>query len=474
MNSTSSGSYILDTFDGNAIEDGGVYYFSAFPYSNNGAYNYNPVNRTTTTARKYSYYYGYDIVLDDSNPDTRVIYDVYEANSALVVDNLNYDPVGIDENSGTFSYGSWEKAGFMPKPCMLKYDGVVAYYLNPNDYSKKEDGTESDIANSNFGANAMMEWPKIWTKRWESIVDGHRRYHFRCSDTQLDDDYECWCNYDRNGNQIPYFYTSIYIALSDNVIPASNCARSLSGIYVNSTWYYSPYSFFNSEIASIGDDWTPETLSDRLLINDLLVLMGRSTNLERVYGNGSCGTGWANYTTGMTDSDGLFSGHKKIIKNDTHYPLKIFGMEDWWGRGWRYLVGWIETEDKKLMLKLTRNTNDGSTATDYNFTGNGYIYDDTTLTSKSGAKVDDCVVRPYGRFPINASGGSLTTYECDGFYRPTTTGLKVLCVGGIWPTTSTKALVDSDNGPFNATLTYTPNVETASVKTGLSCKPAKL
>lgn len=46
----------------------------------------------------------------------------------------------------------------MPRPCMLKSDGTVDYYLDPDDYTKKEDGeTPSDIANVNYNGNAMME-----------------------------------------------------------------------------------------------------------------------------------------------------------------------------------------------------------------------------------------------------------------------------------------------------------------------------
>ena len=37
--------------------------------------------------------------------------------------------------ASTFNYGSWENAFFLPKPCVLKFDGTVDYYLNPNDYT---------------------------------------------------------------------------------------------------------------------------------------------------------------------------------------------------------------------------------------------------------------------------------------------------------------------------------------------------
>ena len=38
---------------------------------------------------------------------------------------------------------------------MLTYAGVVDHYLNPNDYTKKTDGTASSVTSTAFGGNAM-------------------------------------------------------------------------------------------------------------------------------------------------------------------------------------------------------------------------------------------------------------------------------------------------------------------------------
>ena len=39
---------------------------------------------------------------------------------------------------------------------------LVDHYLNPNDYTKKVNGSASKVADTSFGGNAMMEWPKIY------------------------------------------------------------------------------------------------------------------------------------------------------------------------------------------------------------------------------------------------------------------------------------------------------------------------
>jgi len=103
---------------------------------------------------------------------------------------------------------------------MLNYDGSIAYYLDPNDYTKKVDGTESDVANVDFPGNAMLEWPKIYVKRWNE----DNKYSFRCATYAVDEEYDCVCNYDINGEIADHFYTSIYQGT-----PIDSKIRSLSG-----------------------------------------------------------------------------------------------------------------------------------------------------------------------------------------------------------------------------------------------------
>lgn len=487
INATESGTY--GRFGGRWLPDNTTIYFSAFTYSSNGVYNHNnnEANRAKTTPKKYNYYYGYDIILADENPSTRVTYETFDG----TVDNANYTPAGLKSNN--FSYGGWADAGFMPKPCMLKYDGTVDYYLNPNDYTKQANGSNSILASTSasimaYAGNAMMEWPQIWTKRWVSVdAEGNKRYCFRCSDVQIDDDYECWCNYDRNGNRIDHFYTSIFIGQTINNSNVTRL-RSLSGVTSNVTVADGCYSMtkYISAAKGNGDDWTVETFADRMLINDLLVLMSRSTNGEASFGighNGYTSDGnytdmyWHNTKCGSTNKDGLFKGNSSGGGNS----IKIFGMEDWWGRGCRYLAGWIETNNS-IYVKITRSTKDGSTATDYNETGTGYIKltdgsnDVVTVTCSSSAYIKDCLVKPYGRFPVEGtttlSGSGY--YECDGFSRShsynTASNHYPLCVSQ----RSTGG--QSVDGPFKMSITYS-NEYTGSIPasygTGLSCKPCK-
>lgn len=65
--------------------------------------------------------------------------DPTKANASQAVSYLA-DAVGKTPAAmgNTFSYGDWADAFFMPKPCMLRYDGTVAYYLDKSNYAYRE------------------------------------------------------------------------------------------------------------------------------------------------------------------------------------------------------------------------------------------------------------------------------------------------------------------------------------------------
>ena len=95
----------------------------------------------------------------------------------------------------------------MPRPCMLKYDGTVDYYLNPDDYTLKENGEASDVSNTAYEGNAMMEFSPVFVKAKRVVTpaseDGQtpessKLYLYFCSH-KYDDDYECYSCLKKDG-----------------------------------------------------------------------------------------------------------------------------------------------------------------------------------------------------------------------------------------------------------------------------------
>ena len=430
------------TYTDTNVTVGVVYYYSAFPYTSTGAYNRSEANRTSVTPKKRDYLFGYDLVVATTSPSGRVTY-------PSDVDNAGFTPAAMNFSSGFFNYGSWNiepGAKFMPRPCMLTYAGVVDHYLNPNDYTKKTDGSASSVANTSFGGNAMMEWPKIWVKRWEE----NGVYHFRCSDIQIDEDYECWSNYDRLNNQIDHFYTPIFFG--SNV---SNKMRSISG---QSNLVSQNASTEITYAKANGDDWYTEVLADRLLIQDLLVMMAKSTDGQTAYGSGrSASSNNSAIGQGTMNTKGMFWG-----SNDATSGVKVFGMENLWGNLWRRTAGWINANGTQK-VKLTRGTHDGSTATDYNTDGSGYLtVPGATPSGTSGGYIKTMKTMPYGRIPYDASG-SATTYEADGLWFNNSQS-NYAFVGGGWY----NGLLC---GPFFAVLNNTASDSGTNRGAALSCKP---
>lgn len=403
--------------------------------------NYKAASDTTVsvTATFREYLYGFDLTIADSNPATRVTYPSDVENSGFAKAVMNF--------GGAFSYGSWPSTPgekFMPRPCMLRFNGTVDYYLNPNDYTKKADGTTSDVANMNYGGNAMMEWPKIYVKRWES----NGVYHFRCSDMKVDSDYECWSNYDKNNKEIPHFYTPIFFGSKDG----SNRLRSISGqsnFVSNTAQTEVTYAKNNG-----ADIWYTEVLSDRELVNDLLTMMFKSTDLQATAGYGVCSASAA-IAPGSMNTKGLFWG-----AGDKTSGVKVFGMENWWGNIFRRIAGWCISGGTQK-VKLTRGTKDGTTVGDYNFDGNGYKTISGVNLTRSGY-ISKMKTEPFGRFPMEANG-STTTFEADQVWADSGNGYYAF-VGGHW----NHVLYC---GPFCANLYIEPSIPDPNVGAALSCKP---
>lgn len=389
--------------NGSYFTEGQIYTMHIYPISDQGTVNRNPVNSYTWEASNVIKF-GYRINKKDSNPATRVTY-------LEDCDNAEYDSAKMDYTSRTFNYGSWTDAWFIKdcKPCMLKYDGTVDYYLNPNNYGLKENGDASDVKNTSYQGNAMVEIPLIWVKTY---TEGDYQYCI-IADTQVDSTYHAYAHTDINGNIIDKIYMPIY-----NGANVSSRLRSMSGLapmHTQTAETEINYAKANN-LDSNNPIWHTEVLADRLLINHLLILIGKSTNTQAVFGNGYYTGGSQNsnprMNTGTMDTKGLFWGSNG---STALVGVKVFGMENWWGNAWRRIAGYINANGVQK-IKLTYGKENGSTTVGYNTTGAGYIaLSGATPTGTSGGYISEAVMNEYGYFPVKASG-SETTYDCDGLW----------------------------------------------------------
>ena len=398
--------------------------------------------------------YGFVINGNESDPSTAISY---------TDDAIGMTPAKMNYGSDTFDYGSWEDAFFMPRPCMLKSDGTVGYYLKETDYTKKEDGTASDVANTSYDGNAMMEWGKNGKRIWLKITPiGSKSAKIQIADYQADDDFHDWSFHNCNGQSADHFYTPIY---NGSVI--STKMRSLSGQTVSKTLTgTAEMTAAKKNNPSTDELWNIECFADRMLINMLLVLMGKTLDTQTTFGQGlnSSGNETVNdgFTTGVHNSKGLFYGTNSGAAATYTNAVKVFGMENYWGFQWRRTNGLILAAGT-TKVKLCYGQEDGSSVTGYNTDGANYINANTTAPSGAiGNYIDAMEVTEYGIFP-QTMGGTSTTYYCDACWY-NNSGERFALFGG-------SSYSGAEVGAFSVNLNNSVSNAHWTFGAALSCKP---
>lgn len=441
--------YFVDTIL--SPSNGDVYYYKAFPMSTTGFYNTNSANETDGIECKNYNLYGFKLDQNESDPASMITY-------LSDCDNKYYKSAKMNYTTDKFDYGDWSDAWFIKnlKPCMLKYDGTVDYELNPNDYTKKLDGTASDVANASYGGNAMVGIPKVY---WKIVDNGDNTANIYICDKKIDSDFHCWSHIDNNGNEIDYCYLSAYDGCN-----ISSKLRSISGQspMTNQTCT-TEINYAKSN--NIGSDiiWYTGLFNDWMLINILLFLIGKSTNSQITFGTGNNNTYVSTSNTGIKKSGtmntkGLFWG-----SNDNASGVKVFGIENFYGNVWKRIGGWINDKGTQK-IKMTYGQSDGSTVDGYNTDGAGYIViGNSTPIGTNGGYVSKVLFNENGLIPTTANG-SQTTYYCDGLWF-NNSQVDYALVGGA----SSNA---SRVGAFCSHL-YIAAASSAGVTSGvaLSCKP---
>ncbi|MBQ9568129.1 MAG: hypothetical protein IJR31_08670 [Lachnospiraceae bacterium] len=390
----------------------------------------------------------------DSSPDS--------ADYPAGYTNSGYEtPFSMNLSTGVPIYGDWDPSGanaddvklIYPRSCMLKYDGTVDYYLREDDETLKEDGTASDVANASYGGNAMMEWGQDGVMYWTLISDtGDDGFTFIVSNAEV---LNCkpWNHYDANGNVTPHWYTAKYFGSV-----TSGCMRSISGQsnFVNNAGT-TEISYAQANNPTGLHIWDTEVYCDHTFIALLCCLISKSTQSQAKFGSGHTASGNTSAIgQGTMNGKGMFYG-----KSNGTEGVKIFGMENFYGNLYRRVRGLIAVNGT-YKVKLTYDTTDGSEVTGYNTDGAGYISAGNIGTYGSWVYPKHMLIRE-NTLLAGTTGGSETTYYCDGTY-VTQSGTFYAVVGGSWSTAGRA-------GAFGVGLGNAVSFASTNIGAALSCKP---
>lgn len=299
----------------------------------------------------------------------------------------------------------------------------------------------------------MIEWGQDGCRHfWKLVSDtGNDGFTFILSNAEV---LECkpWNHYDENGNVNKHFYEAKYFGSV-----TSNKMRSISG-QANCTNKSgtTEISYAQANNPSGMHIWDTGVFIDTMHLGLCCYLLTRSTNVQATMGTGRTAKGDTSVIgQGTMNGKGMFFG-----KSNGTEGVKVFGRENPWGNLHQRVRGLVSVNGT-YKVKLTYDTTDGSEVIGYNTNGNGYINAGNIGTYESWIYPKHMLVRE-NTLLAGTTGGSETTYYCDGTYVTRNNTSYGLVGGGI---------NGGCAGVFGIYLYDAVSETTTARGTVLSCKP---
>lgn len=320
-------------------------------------------------------------------------------------------PYGISWDYATDTYIRTGAKGYTSiqskmRRCVVKADGTVNYYLNPDNSNFKEDGTPSVLTGAD--GNVMVEIPKHYIKV-ETVGDVDS---FSISLTPeagyvLDPAFLKW-----NGTamvEVPYRYFRAYEGFV-----SGGKLLSVSGVTPTRS---QTIATFRTQAMANGAGWH---LTDWNLLNTikrLCYIEFCDFIVTKYLGNGNdTGTDYG-ITTGQSNALGNRSSNS--THNDKYMSYR--GIENMYADIWEFVDG-VNVNNYQFYV----NGNYSTFQSDV-FTGD-YVAKGPLVAGASNSLIKRCAISSDGGFIPTVVGGSTTTFYGDALWSPT--GARVVIYGG--------------------------------------------
>lgn len=351
--------------------------------------------------------YGYNWLLPPAEADTES-----QITYPDDVDNASFNGVpDVTSTDKALDLGDWNEffTDFInARPVMLNFDGTVATELDHSDQTKNMDGTASNVANASVNQNAMVEVPKKYLKR--NASDGYG--HFWISEFKLSDNYSAdpwlWGDDRETATEMDVIYMPMFKGSA-----VSGKLRSIAGqTPINTQTGATERSYAQA----MGDGWDIDDYGDFMLISDLMLMAGKSTDVQRHWGYGHYDGGSSAsslHATGSLKAVGPFYGGT----NNTN--MKFLWLENWYGDRWDRTLGCYLVNGVIYVKSFGPYTVDG-TVTNYTNLGHG-------IGGTNGGYISEVT---YGKdgWAAKTASGATGKYLPDGAWFAT--GTNVLLRGG--------------------------------------------
>lgn len=307
---------------------------------------------------------------------------------------------GVDWNPATDTYArtglavgtanSTSYAGAIQtqmKRCVLNTNGTVKYYLDPNDSTKKADGTAAIIDGSD--GNVMVEIPKFYHK-YEN-VDGVHKY----SVSPIPEaGYTVHPAFIRGGVEKNFRYYPAYEGCYTGGKLISGSGRVPT---VNQT-----RATFRGYAAANGTGWSLIDWNLLYAVQLLFLTEYATFDTQAMLGNGN-DTG-SDYTMTTGGSNGIGNGSSPATNDDMWMSYR--GIENWYASMWKFIDG-VNVQKHVYFVN-----NNPATFADNVFTGD-YVSTGITSATTDGY-ISNMSSSDKGFIPSETKGSS-STYVPDWF-----------------------------------------------------------
>ena len=386
-----------------------TYYYRIFTFDTNNNYNTTLTNQQVMSTPITTYIYGVKIDTTNSNSSTALVY--------------TDDAVGLSAASGgdgTFSYGGWiDKFPFnLIKPCMYK-DGVVNYYLKPDDYSKKSDNSLAVTGGGD--GDVMIEFPKIYWYIYKSGTD----LYVKISNIKIDSNYKPLAHM-RGSTEYDKCYIGAYLGWYDG----TSKLRSLTGKPPTTA---QTIGAFRTQAKANGSKYDQIAYYQLLMLQVLYIIMFKNLNAQAALGKGYTNLSNSTITnTGSKNTAGMFWGNN----NDTSGSnVKFCGIEDFYGNVTPWVDGFYYNASRNILIA---NQSFVDNASGYSNFGSGG-------TADASGYISDVIGNTECGFFMKGNTGSATTYYAD---HSTLIADRIPVFGGNYSATDS-------TGPFRLQVNYT-------------------
>lgn len=359
------GAYASTGFVDSGLTNGTTYYYQLFPYNDLGAVNKNTANRLSGTPQPYVIF-GVAIDLTNSNPETAVTY--------------TDGAVGMNPGSAWNSMPIFKDI----KPCVLK-NGVVQYYLNPNDLTKKADGTSADITSGNDG-DVMIEIPKTGF----SITTNGNYIDVKVTDNPNNAAFKYYAHTRSAEGDRSKLYIGAYLGWN-----SGGKLRSLSGKTPTAS---QTIGTFRNQAQANGAGYDIVSFYPLTLLQCLFLIKYKNRDSQTALGRGFVDGNSGTVATGGTNTKGVDFG-----ETTGKQQMCFLNIEDMWGNLRWYIDGFFSDASRNMLTAFTG----------FNDTGSGY----TNRGQGATADIGNYMSKPQGTteagFVAKEVSGSVTAHFTD-------------------------------------------------------------